>query len=251
MPKFDPCSLPVLALFVLGVAQAQTPNATTRVDVGAELEQLSAEFDFEVRGLEQTQGAMAHTSDASLVERLHLLLEDFDHVIVQSPDRGVERVIILGEKAAYAPPPLVIEGEGLETEPMSGETIVLATQRRGASHLVTLGLEGGSGEAVIQESMLIDTGADRVVLPVSLISALGLEQEELEQELVQTANGVVEAYIANLEAIRVGSKRLPDVEVAFIDDQRLGGTALLGMSLLGRFSMTIDDARNQLTLVVK
>jgi len=116
---------------------------------------------------------------------------------------------------------------------------------------VTLGLEGLSDEAVVQESMLIDTGADRVVLPVSLMAALGLEPEELEQEQVQTANGVVEASIASLEAIWVGSKRIADVEVAFIDDQRLGGTALLGMSFLGRFNMTIDDAKNQLTLVVK
>ena len=257
MPTFEPRSLTVLLLFGIGLVQAQAPGRTmpaqsTRVEVATELDRLSRELDFDVRGLEQTQGATAHSAGETLIERLHLLLEDFDHVIVQTPDAGIERVIILGEKAAYVPPPMVVEGgESPETAPASGDEIVLATQRRGVSHLVTLGLEGTSGGAPIQESMLIDTGADRVVLPVSRIASLGLTPEALLQQQVQTANGAVEARIGRVAAIWVGSKRLADVEVAFIDDQRLGGTSLLGMSLLGRFRMTIDDDANQLTLVLK
>jgi aspartyl protease family protein len=252
MPRLDPRALIVLLLLVQGPAQAQTPVPSTRVEVGPELERLSTELGFEVRGLEQTEGARAHSAGESVVERLHLLLEDFDHVIVQAPGVGVERVIILGEKAAYVPPPMVVEGGGSpEGAPASGDEIVLATQRRGASHLVTLGLEGASGGAPIQESMLIDTGADRVVLPVSLISSLGLAPDALQPQQVQTANGAVDARIGRLGAIWVGAKRVEDVEVAFIDDQRLGGTSLLGMSLLGRFRMTIDDEKNQLTLVPK
>lgn len=253
MPTFDPRSLAVLFLFGIGLVQAQEPGRTmpvqsTRVEVATELDRLSRELDFDVRGLEQTQGATAHSGGETLIERLHLLLEDFDHVIVQTPDAGIERVIILGEKAAYVPPPMVVEGG---ESPASGDEIVLATQRRGVSHLVTLGLEGTSGGAPIQESMLIDTGADRVVLPVSRIASLGLTPDALLQQQVQTANGAVEARIGRVAAIWVGSKRLADVEVAFIDDQRLGGTSLLGMSLLGRFRMTIDDDTNQLTLVLK
>ncbi|MCK7578290.1 MAG: retroviral-like aspartic protease family protein [Chromatiales bacterium] len=99
--------------------------------------------------------------------------------------------------------------------------------------------------------MLVDTGADRVVLPISLISSLGLSPDALQPQQVQTANGAVDARIGRLAAIWVGSKRVEDVEVAFIDDQRLGGTSLLGMSLLGRFRLTIDDEKNQLTLVPK
>ena len=146
---------------------------------------------------------------------------------------------------------MVEGGESSETAPASGDEIVLATQRRGAAHLVTLGLEGLSGGAPMQESMLIDTGADRVVLPISLISTLGLSLDGLQPQPVQTANGAAEARVGRLSAIWVGPKRVEDVEVAFIDDQRLGGTSLLGMSLLGRFRMTIDDDKNQLTLVPK
>lgn len=257
MPTFDPRSLTALCLLTAGLVQAQGPAPTAqvqsmRVEVADELDRLSQELDFEVRGIEQTEGATAHAAGESIVERLHLLLEDFDHVIVQAPGAGVERVIILGEKAAYVPPPMVVEGgESSETAPASGDEIVLATQRRGAAHLVTLGLEGLSGGAPMQESMLIDTGADRVVLPVSLISSLGLSPDALQQQQVQTANGTIDARVGRLGAIWVGPKRIEDVEVAFMDDQRLGGTSLLGMSLLGRFRMTIDDEKNQLTLAPK
>jgi len=146
------------------------------------------------------------------------------------------------------PPPVVGEGVGSSA---GADAVVLATQRRGSSHLVTLGVEGVSGGEIIQESMLIDTGADRVVLPVSLISSLGFALDVLQQQQVQTANGAVDARVGRVPAIWVGPRRIENVEVAFIDDQRLGTTPLAGMSLLGRFRMTIDDEKNQLTLVPK
>ena len=36
--------------------------------------------------------------------------------------------------------------------------------------------------------------------------------------------------------------------VTFIDDDRLGGAMLLGMSFLGRYRLTIDDAANRIVL---
>jgi hypothetical protein len=36
--------------------------------------------------------------------------------------------------------------------------------------------------------------------------------------------------------------------VAFLPDDRLGNNGLLGMSVLGRYQMTIDDQGNRLTL---
>jgi len=254
MPRFDPRLLTAVCLLMVGLVQAQGPASTVpvqskRVEVAAELDRLSRELNFEVRGIEQTKGATARADGESIVERLHLLLEDFDHVIVQAPGAsGVERVIILGEKAASVPPPVVGEGVGSSA---GADAVVLATQRRGSSHLVTLGVEGVSGGEIIQESMLIDTGADRVVLPVSLISSLGFALDVLQQQQVQTANGAVDARVGRVPAIWVGPRRIENVEVAFIDDQRLGTTPLAGMSLLGRFRMTIDDEKNQLTLVPK
>ena len=241
----------LLLVTVGSVLAADKPPRNARVEVTSELERLRSELGFEVRGIEQTEGAMAHSAGANPIERLHLLLEDFDHVIVQGPDAGIERVIILGEKAAYVPPPMVAES-GLEGGSGDGapDEIVLTTQRRGTSHLVTVGLEGPSSQQV-QEPMLIDTGADRVVLPLSMLATLGYSINDLSEQQVQTANGAVDARVGDLNAIWVGGRRVEGVGVAFIDDQRLGGTPLLGMSLLSRFRMTIDDSRNLLTLVAR
>lgn len=230
----------LLLLSGWGIAWAQAPQ----VEVATELKRLSAELGFAIRGVEQTEGMKARAIEGSVRERLSALLEGIDHVIVERPGGGIERVIILSEKGTYVPP-----GVATAESAPQGEAIVLATQRQGASHLITLGLEGLTGSPPLQETMLLDTGAERVVLPVSLISTLGLTPETLSAQTVQTANGVVEALIGRIPAIWVGPKRVEEVEVAFIDDQRLGGTALAGMSLLGRFQMTIDDVKNQVTLI--
>jgi hypothetical protein len=37
--------------------------------------------------------------------------------------------------------------------------------------------------------------------------------------------------------------------VAFLDDDKLGGNGLLGMSVLGRYQLTIDDEHDLVTLI--
>lgn len=255
--RYDRCLLLASPLIGAGLAvAAQGVASTAQVDVFAELDRLMSELDFEVKGMDQTQGAIAHAGGEEPVARLHLLLENFDHVIIQAPAGGIERVIVLGEKSDYVPPPVSIgedpeaaDGDAPAAE-SDGTEIVLTTQRKGSSHIVTLSLEGTNKQRV-DEAMLIDTGADRVVLPVSLLSALGISLNELREQQVQTANGTVDARIGKLSAVWLGEQRVENVEVAFIDDQKLGGTSLLGMSLLGRYRMTIDDTKSQLTLATK
>ncbi|EXJ15699.1 retropepsin-like aspartic protease family protein [Imhoffiella purpurea] len=238
------------------VCSAQEVHRSGQVEVSSELERLMSQHGFVVRGIEQTQDARGHASGEDLVTRVDSLLEEFDHIIIQNPGGGIERVIILGEKVAYVPPAVVTgsDGDGSAGDDTGsasdGEEIVLATSRKGASHLVTLTLEGAGGQKT-QEPLLIDTGADQVVLPVSLMSTLGFSGNQLRTQPVQTANGPVEAHIGKLSAVWLNETRVEDVDVAFIDDQSLGGNALLGMSLLGRFRMTIDDEKSQLTLAFK
>jgi clan AA aspartic protease (TIGR02281 family) len=189
-----------------------------------------------------------------------LLLEGFDHVIVQTETGEVDRIIILGEKVAVVAPPLIIETEGSglpsdaasdgEEDGESGDSIVLPTQRQGTSHAVNLTLEGPNGQRV-QRVLLIDTGSDHVVLPASLIGPLGISPNDLRMQTVQTANGTVDARLGTLSGVWLGETRVEGVSAAFIDDTRLGGNALLGMSLLGRFRVTIDDEQNQLTLAAR
>ncbi|NCA90229.1 MAG: hypothetical protein EOM92_15370 [Gammaproteobacteria bacterium] len=232
---------------------AQTPQPTTtagvqtRVPVGEELKRLSAAHGFTLVGAGAiAEEARGRASGEELYPRLRKLLVDFDHIIVQKPDGGVERVIILGEKAAYVPPPTPTPAGGA---PASGH-IELKTTRRGTQHAVQISLEGAGGKRMTRE-LLVDTGADFVVLPASLLSQLGIDGEGLRPSEMQTANGKVQARIASLPAVWLGQSRIENVRAAFLEDQMLGNSGLLGMSVLSRFTLTIDDKGNRLTLDAK
>ncbi|MGR9101336.1 MAG: retroviral-like aspartic protease family protein, partial [Gammaproteobacteria bacterium] len=65
---------------------------------------------------------------------------------------------------------------------------------------------------------------------------------------LQTVNGITDAKTAQLEAIEIGNRIIADVGVAFVKDELLGKIMLLGMNVLGRYRLTIDDKLNQITL---
>lgn len=244
------------ASLLIGLFLSPAPGAETQVFVAEELERLMQEHGFEMKpqDLEMTRATKGRAEGDTLLPRLRMLLESFDHVIIQTPTGGVERVIILGEKVPYTPPPEVASGENEEgaegdQPPAEGE-IVLDTQRKGASHTLSLMLEGDGGKRVPQV-LLLDTGAEFVVLPASLVEQLGIDPKGLRKQQIQTANGSVEAQVGSLAAVWLGETRISGVNTAFIDDDKLGGNALLGMSVLGRFRVTIDDDNNQVVLAGK
>jgi clan AA aspartic protease (TIGR02281 family) len=223
------------------------------VDVATELERLMAQHGFQMdrEQLDATRETRGRAEGVDLLPRLNALLEGFDYVIVQGP-RGVERVIILGVKTPYSPPPTSAVSDTSQPDQPPAQTdaaaeIVLESERKGTSHALTLHLEGENGQR-LPRVLLLDTGADFVVLPSSLISPLGLQPANLRTQRVQTANGAVEAKLGTLAALWLGEQRVPRVEAAFIDDSRLGGSALLGMSVLSRFRVTIDDEQNRVVL---
>lgn len=221
-----------------------------RLPVDEELERLSAIHGFKVVGIEATEEAVGRVSSDELYPRLRRLLEDFDYVIVQAPSGGIDRVIVLGEKVPFVHVPPMIAGTDEGASSGSGADIAIKTQRRGSQHMVQVSLEGNGGKRM-SRSLLIDTGADFVVLPASLISRLGIAPNGLRARDMQTANGQVKARVGRIPAVWIGEQRIPDVQVAFIDDRKLGNSGLLGMSVLGRFTMTIDDEAGSLRLADK
>lgn len=249
--------VPVRCLAPLALGLSMGVAAAEQVDVAQELERLMAQYGFQMKpaDLAQTRDKQGRSEDIELLPRLKVLLEGFDHIIVQSPGGGVERILILGTKTPYTPPPPAAPAtpapESTDATPANpASEIVLDTRRVGTSHTVSLTLEGESGRRV-QRSLLVDTGADYVVLPNSLIPLLGLSPNKLRTQQVQTANGNVDASLGTLPAVWLKEQRVTGVAVAFIDDRRLGGNALLGMSLLSRFKLTIDDEQNRLRLDTK
>jgi len=238
------------------------PALAEQVDVAEELERLEGTYGFTVKDkdLDIARGVKGRAEGDALVPRLRLLLEGFDHIIVQRPDGAVDRVLILGVKGNYTPPEPKVSGNESEEESKPPEEggqqgsangeIVIQTQRKGASHAVSLTLEGQGGKRVTRV-LLLDTGADYLVLPSSILPQLGISPNGLRTQAVQTANGRIEARMGKLPALWLGSKKIEGVETAFIDDNRLGGNSLLGMSVLSRFRVTIDDEHNRLVLADK
>ncbi|MEY6432080.1 retropepsin-like aspartic protease [Thioalkalicoccus limnaeus] len=243
--------LGLCALVGFGLLDARAAN---RVPVIDEVERLASQYGFSVTGLSHTAGAWGRVEDANLQRRLRTLLEEYDYVMVAGPGGAVTRLIILGAKSPWTPP----EPPPGAGRPSTGDAaqggdigdIVLATTRHGAQHAVVVALEGTGGQRV-QQAMVIDTGAELVVLPTSLLPRLGLDPAQLEDREVQTANGRTLARLGQLSGIWLDQKRVADVDVAFIDDERLGGHALLGMNVLGRYRLTIDDERSELRLLTR
>ena len=80
------------------------------------------------------------------------------------------------------------------------------------------------------------------------IARLGFQANDLTDSLLETANRRVSGKRAVLASVSIGETVERDVAITFIDDDRLGGIMLLGMSFLGRYRFTIDDSKNRITL---
>ena len=102
---------------------------------------------------------------------------------------------------------------------------------------------GGDDDRVITT-----VGGEDIVLPDSMIQALGFQADALRDVRAQTANGVVEGRAGVLDSVGVGSAAVKDVAVIFVEDSRLNGNLLLGMSFLRHFQVTIDDDNNRIIL---
>lgn len=230
---------PILASLAMGSVLAG------QVDVGVALARLAAEHGFRIDGREHLQGRLGWLGEGDPSSRLRILLEGFDHILIHGTDGRIERVLVLGVQSQHGSlAPLVGRDLGAQ---IPAESIELPTQRRGNQHLVGIDLEG-AGSRRLPQDLLIDTGADALVLPVSMIARLGIGTADLVAREVQTANGRTHARYGRLPAVWLNGQRVADVAVAFLDDSQLGEHGLLGMSVLGRFRMTIDDQAHVLVL---
>lgn len=84
---------------------------------------------------------------------------------------------------------------------------------------------------------LVDTGASLTTLSRKHAQKIGLRYRHGAQTFASTANGIVKGWHISLDSVRVGEVTVRDVEAMIIDNDALGGVALLGMSCLNRFDM--------------
>ncbi|HTO84803.1 MAG TPA: retropepsin-like aspartic protease [Methylomirabilota bacterium] len=134
------------------------------------------------------------------------------------------------------------------------KTLTITTDRLGAHHVIRAALLGPSGHLQMA-SFIVDTGATDLVLPDSMIERLGFKESDLEPVQLQTAHGVVQARKGVLKAVQLGGPDNNDevlrVAAVFLSEDDTGGYALMGMNVLGRYSITIEDDANQIILVRK
>ncbi len=225
-------TLPLVAILLLGAAA--TPQAAEPEMLADQIQRLAQQHEFSLRGAELTAKTPARRAGGDLSQQLKALLEGFSYMLIAPPGTGPERLIILGENQPL--PPLK---QGIE--------IVVPTERQGAHHLVEAILRGDHGLELGQQ-LMVDTGATYVVLAASQADALGMDPQGMAQKTIQTAKGQLQARVDQLPAMRLGAEEIFDVDVAFIDDELLGGNGLLGMSVLNRYRVTLDDQENTLIL---
>ena len=194
---------------------------------------MAAAEGFAVDGLDRLADAPAPIiPGGQLGVRIGRLLGEYNYIMVHDAAGRIVDLRISGLRGPYRPVP---------------PRHRVKTRRRGSHHLVEATLTGRRG-ATSRLQLMVDTGATTLALPLSQAAALGFRPGDLEDGWSETANGRIPVKLAELASVRVGWAVEQDVRVAFIADDKLAGNALLGMSFLERFRLTIDDERDQIIL---
>jgi aspartyl protease family protein len=222
-----------ISSLVLIALSAQAQNPKDADDLFKQIQSLQSQMNIQVTGLERIQNEEKVSTSGSLEQQIEQVLASFNHIISRNAKGQIERIVIINKK-----------------QKSEANRIVLPTRLQG-SHLMVSVLLSGNGRLWQTLDMIIDTGADLVVLPDSMIAQLGLADSTFTKQEIQTANGMAEAKIGMLQELRIAGETVENVEAAFIADHLLGKNRLLGMSVLGRYQLTIDDKSQSITLFKK
>jgi aspartyl protease family protein len=233
----------VVMLFVLLCLAVGGCSNASAASLRDQLRELAQSEGFEIRGLGLVTREPGQAVRGDLRHRIKRLLSGYNYVVLDNDAGDIEKVIILARGTGNTVYP---ELSVINTVTVPGEHIIPA-RRRGSHQLVEAVLVG-PGQVPQSVSLLVDTGASTVVLPMSMAAQMGFAIGDLRDGWTQTANGRVRAKTGVLQSVAVGSAAAQDVTVTFLDDNRLNGARLLGMSFLQRFRMTIDDANSRIIL---
>ena len=224
-------SVPI-AVFAPIAVSAQSQEEALR----QQLRSLAANEGFNVIGLERIgDETPPRASGDDPLRRLRVLLQGYNYIAAYDAEGKVTEIRILDRR----PAPVA-----------NSDQFRIETTRRGAHHLVEATLVGPTG-AWRKLSLILDTGATNVVLPSSMISQLGFGDTDLSDRWTETAGGRVKAKAGRLASVMVGHATVHDVEVTFIDDEQIGDKALLGMSFLSHFRLTIDEPGDGIMLMAR
>jgi aspartyl protease family protein len=112
-----------------------------------------------------------------------------------------------------------------------GSRVVLSADSRG--HFMTQGAINGR-----PVTFMLDTGATSIALSADDAQRIGLDYSKGQRVMMNTANGVTQAYRLRLQSVRVGDVEVYDID-AVVSSQSMP-FVLLGNSFINRFSMRRD-----------
>jgi clan AA aspartic protease (TIGR02281 family) len=226
-------ALRLLPAFLLIMLTTHARSGEAPDDLFSQILSLQSQMKIKITGMERIQNEEKVITRGNPEQQIEQLLGSFNHIVTRDAQGKIERIVIVNKK------------QKTETE-----RIVLPTTHQGNHFMVSVALSG-DGSIWQTVDMIIDTGADLVVLPESMIDQLGLTNSTFTHQKMQTANGTTDAKIGKLQTIKIAGETVENVEVAFIADHLLGKNKLLGMSVLGRYQLNIDDTSQVITLFKK
>lgn len=148
----------------------------------------------------------------------------------------------LVRQAPLVPPPR----RQAAAPPTAKGEFAIKVRRHGNSLIVPLGLSGG------QRDFLLDTGASFLSLSSRTAARLGVTPPNYAPRLsLHTANGVIKARVGRLPFLKLGPHTLKNVAFVLCDacgEPQQGVVGLLGLNVLRRFLVTIDQANGRIRL---
>ena len=100
-----------------------------------------------------------------------------------------------------------------------------------------------------EASLIIDSGANVTTLSSDFAFDLGLtENPYLPKIPLKTANGTTQAWVAQIESIRLGEVQQKNLPVVVVELPDLDVVGVLGLNFLGRFVWMLDQQNGYLIL---
>ena len=202
-------------------------------DLYSQIKSLAEQHQFVVIGLEKIGDEGTINAKGTVQQQIALLMTSFNHIIIRNDKAGIERLIILDKKTAN-----------------HLGRIVVPIVTRNNHYFINASIKG-TDNIWIDIELLIDTGANTMVLPLSMMSKLKLPKKDMKQSELQTVNGKVNAYTGQLPALEVGNEIVENIAVAFVEDKLIGDHSLLGMSFRRLYRFAIDAEQNHISLESK
>ena len=202
-------------------------------DLYSQIKSLAEQHHFVVIGLDKIGDEGTINAKGTVQQQIALLMTSFNHIIIRNDKAGIERLIILDKKTANHLGRIVVP-------------IVIKNDH----YFINASIKG-TDNIWIDVELLIDTGANTMVLPLSMMSKLKLPKKDMKQSELQTVNGKVNAYTGQLPALEVGNEIVENIAVAFVEDKLIGDHSLLGMSFLRLYRFAIDAEQNHISLESK